>query len=222
MYTVRLQSNSVVRPLVIEGVPIIAGIQSMDLSLTIDIGPTSSTLLLGRLIQKLLHTPHQLRVKFQIPKPAPPPRKSGNTGPAPVKRGCLDAHNYYRNLVGVPIMAWSRTEQGSAQNWANHLAQTNTFAHSRAGENLGRASGNINLTCEHGLQTFFAVHNSYDGHPIAVNALFICYGHYTQLVWPSTTAVGCGVARNNDGQYLVCHYNPAGNVIDQRAPVYRK
>ncbi|KAH6586514.1 hypothetical protein BASA50_000468 [Batrachochytrium salamandrivorans] len=190
--------------------------------ITASLAIVSATSVRDTVVSETRHVYGAAPVKLRGSSIAPPPRKSGNTGPAPVKRGCLDAHNYYRNLVGVPIMAWSRTEQGSAQNWANHLAQTNTFAHSRAGENLGRASGNINLTCEHGLQTFFAEYSSYDGRPIAVNALFICYGHYTQLVWPSTTAVGCGVARNNDGQYLVCHYNPAGNVIDQRAPVYRK
>ena len=51
-------------------------------------------------------------------------------------------------------------------------------------------------------------------------------GHYTQLVWANTTAVGCGVTlcainspfgNFNGGQYnlVVCQYTPAGNFVGQ-------
>lgn len=47
-------------------------------------------------------------------------------------------------------------------------------------------------------------------------------GHFTQLVWQSTTSVGCGaVLCDNDatggvhGWYLVCEYYPPGNVIGE-------
>merc|ERR1711941_62543 len=32
-------------------------------------------------------------------------------------------------------------------------------------------------------------------------------GHYTQVVWKSTTAIGCGTC----GGTMVCQYNPPGN-----------
>jgi hypothetical protein len=37
-------------------------------------------------------------------------------------------------------------------------------------------------------------------------------GHYTQIVWPTTTRVGCAVASNGRNDYLVCRYSPAGNI----------
>jgi hypothetical protein len=42
-------------------------------------------------------------------------------------------------------------------------------------------------------------------------------GHFTQLVWNATQTVGCGAAQcdTNEikGWYLVCEYDPPGNVI---------
>lgn len=48
-------------------------------------------------------------------------------------------------------------------------------------------------------------------------------GHFTQLVWQNTTHVGCaavncGQQQGQDGAfswYLVCEYNPPGNVIGE-------
>jgi len=37
--------------------------------------------------------------------------------------------------------------------------------------------------------------------------------HYTQIVWPTTRAVGCATASNRASDYLVCRYTPAGNVV---------
>jgi hypothetical protein len=38
-------------------------------------------------------------------------------------------------------------------------------------------------------------------------------GHFTQVVWQQTTAIGCAVASNANDDYLVCRYLPAGNVV---------
>lgn len=39
-------------------------------------------------------------------------------------------------------------------------------------------------------------------------------GHFTQLVWGSTSSVGCGARLcGTKGWYLVCEYWPRGNVV---------
>ena len=46
-------------------------------------------------------------------------------------------------------------------------------------------------------------------------------GHYTQMIWPTTTRIGCALASNRGSDYLVCLYSPKGNV-DGRAVGYTR
>ena len=47
-------------------------------------------------------------------------------------------------------------------------------------------------------------------------------GHYTQLVWATSTRIGCGGVKYRDGKfnkfYLVCNYGPTGNWLGE--PLY--
>ena len=41
-------------------------------------------------------------------------------------------------------------------------------------------------------------------------------GHYTQLMWRNSRAVGCAVAQGGEADFLVCRYSAGGNVIGER------
>ena len=43
-------------------------------------------------------------------------------------------------------------------------------------------------------------------------------GHYSQMVWKSTTKIGCAQSRAGGNDILVCRYDPAGNIMGR--PVY--
>ena len=38
-------------------------------------------------------------------------------------------------------------------------------------------------------------------------------GHFTQLVWVNTSAIGCGVTNCRFGPYYVCEYERPGNIL---------
>jgi hypothetical protein len=41
-------------------------------------------------------------------------------------------------------------------------------------------------------------------------------GHYTQMIWPSTTTVGCAIHRGSRWDFLICRYTPKGNIDGNR------
>lgn len=112
----------------------------------------------------------------------------------------------------------------TAENWANQC----TFEHSDsttvrngAGENLYWTSS---LTIDFatvlveacnfwwkelvdlGIQSSLILTNEEFGKGI---------GHWSQMAWRSTAKLGCSVNVCSNATYVVCHYSPAGNILDE-------
>ena len=135
----------------------------------------------------------------------------------------LDIHNQERAAVNVPALSWSNSLASNAQSWANQLLAEGKFEHSSDtsyGENiaqLSRINPNPNvIDLSKMVQTWVDEKNFYNGQPITIDN-FMQFGHYTQMVWKSTTEVGCGMASDTDKDILVCQYTPSGNQVGQSA-----
>ena len=144
----------------------------------------------------------------------------------------LAAHNHWRKTVGAPPLTYSTELATSAQEWANHLKDSNhcQMQHSQPeghyGENLFWASAMEWSDGRRELQTVSpkTVVNDWGNERTDYNyannscaAGKMC-GHYTQLVWKSTKTVGCAVAVCQDSldQVWVCRYQPPGNWIGKK------
>lgn len=145
----------------------------------------------------------------------------------------IAAHNKLRAAVGVTEkLKYSKPLAAKAQAWADHLKSTNQceMQHSKAngkyGENLYWGSavswsdGSKELqkvSSEQVVNSWGSEKTDYD---YADNrcALGKMCGHYTQIVWRTTTTVGCGMAVCEDSkeQVWACQYLPAGNWVGRK------
>ena len=127
----------------------------------------------------------------------------------------LQAHNAVRSRVGVPPLTWSPKLAAYAQRWAAQLAQARQLYHHPNpiyGENLYLIDG--------GSARPSAVAAAWAGErrnfDTATNSCHGRCGHYTQMVWRNTTALGCGHAESGTTQVWVCEYDPPGNIMGER------
>lgn len=138
-------------------------------------------------------------------------------------KSVLDAHNRARIVLGVPPLVWDASLAADAAIWAKHLADTGRFEHApydaRRGEGENLWEGTAGGFAPGEMIGAWAAEKAYfDGG--AFNAGITnnhVTGHYTQMIWRTTKAVGCALATNRDVDVLVCRYSPAGNVVGENA-----
>ena len=129
----------------------------------------------------------------------------------------LKTHNVYRSAVGVPNIVWSNKVATSAQSWADTLQTKGcTLEHSggQYGENIYWSRG-FTPTMFDVTTSWGDERTDYDYATNSCSPGKIC-GHYTQIVWKNSQAVGCGKALCGDDTVVVCQYNPAGNFVGQK------
>jgi pathogenesis-related protein 1 len=135
--------------------------------------------------------------------------------PGTIAQEMLDAHNAVRSRVGLPPLVWSDQLAQVGQEWANHLIATGALSHrpnNRYGENIYAISGGHATPAE--VVDLWA--KEARGYDIRSNTCSDVCGHYTQIVWSKTRAVGCAVATDRRREVWVCNYDPPGNVIGYR------
>jgi pathogenesis-related protein 1 len=144
----------------------------------------------------------------------------------------LDPHNAARATVGVPALSWSADLANYALAYAaTQAGQCIPLTHSNGeyGENLFWGSAKEPAWTALDAVTAWTDEVAY--YDYATNSCTpgqMC-GHYTQVVWQSTTHVGCAHVNctcsstcdpdadpNYTGDYIICSYDPPGNWIGER------
>ncbi|MEO7916885.1 MAG: CAP domain-containing protein [Dokdonella sp.] len=139
----------------------------------------------------------------------------------------LNAHNAVRAGVSpaaspaLPIMQWNESVAATAQVHADRCV----FEHSGnpgLGENIYALGAWADVEEDAALYwALEAANYNYGSNSCAPGQQ--C-GHYTQMVWRSSTNLGCGIRQCNSGSpwgsgewsVVVCNYSPPGNYIGVR------
>jgi len=138
---------------------------------------------------------------------------------------CVRAHNAKRALhEDTSELVWDAKLAEDAQAWADHLVRLGHMVHSSVpdqGENLymSWSKASTAATCSQAVQAWYKEIKDYkfDKPGFAHNT-----GHFTQVVWKGTKAVGVGIATTSEPDnkgfyksYVVARYFPPGNYVGQ-------
>lgn len=134
---------------------------------------------------------------------------------------CIDAlktHNKYRAKHKVPPLTLNKDLCKMAQKYAEKLSKTHSLNQSGEkykGQELGEnffMCGGKEATGEMATSEWYSEIRNYNFRKDYQHGT----GHFTQIIWKSTTDVGFGTASNKDGEYYVVgYYYPAGNFMGQ-------
>ncbi|XP_071511442.1 cysteine-rich venom protein-like [Diadema antillarum] len=144
------------------------------------------------------------------------------------RMGILDLHNQLRSGVSpeasnMRYMVWDDSLATMAQQWSDgcvyeHGNPTNISPFDPVGQNLW--AGTFYDDGTHATQSWYDEVTDYNYESNQCSA--VC-GHYTQVVWAESYAVGCGrtfcanlVGFTQNAYMITCNYGPAGNVVGQR------
>jgi len=134
----------------------------------------------------------------------------------------LEQHNTYREDLHVPPLVWSAELASDALVWAKNLAKMDKGQHDanirgKEGENIwwGTAGGFSPAD----MVNFWGSEKKgfvYGVFPDCKTGRSVVVGHYTQMVWKNTQAVGCALVSNGKTDYLVCRYSAPGNIEGEK------
>ncbi|XP_028777925.1 pathogenesis-related leaf protein 6-like [Neltuma alba] len=127
----------------------------------------------------------------------------------------LEVHNEARAHVGVGPLYWNHTLASYAQNYANERSHDCNLEHSGGpfGENIAEGYGDMKGS--DAVKFWLTERTNYDYHSnTCVNDECL---HYTQIIWRDSHHLGCARAKCTNGwMFVICSYDPPGNVEGQR------
>jgi pathogenesis-related protein 1 len=132
-------------------------------------------------------------------------------------QGFLVPQNEARRQVGVPPLKWDVKLTNYARTYARERRADCLLQHSDGpfGENIFWGSGR-GWNATEAVGAWVDEKKWYNYANNSCSSGKDCT-HYTQIVWRTTTKVGCAVVKCNSGDtFITCNYYPPGNYIGAR------
>ncbi|XP_063717266.1 uncharacterized protein LOC134844492 [Symsagittifera roscoffensis] len=148
------------------------------------------------------------------------------------RKAILDKHNLHRGNAGLPLLTWNFALATAAQAHTDILTQSGCHLKHSTGDfrSLGQGE-NLWMTSQKGLTAYklgFSAAKGWYGEidrykypKNPTDSWSSCVdwkkvGHFTQMMWSTTTKIGCGRGTCSNGKTIVtCHYLAHGNINGQ-------
>ncbi|KAG0322498.1 hypothetical protein BGZ99_003322 [Dissophora globulifera] len=129
------------------------------------------------------------------------------------KADILKVHNKYRKDHQAPALKWS----DKAAAWGNSHITSCEFKHTGGpfGENLAAGYSNFSAA----IKAWYDEVAHYDFKKPGFSG---ATGHFTQVVWKGSKAVGCAKIQCPQWKIYICDYDPAGNIVDSTNSYFKK
>lgn len=130
----------------------------------------------------------------------------------------LRTHNDLRAQYGAAPLAWDPALADGAQGYVNILSRTGQLVHApREGRGTVRENISQGLPNYRARQLMdnwlnerrYFVPGTFPN--VSTTGDWYQVGHFSQMLWPTTTTVGCARGVGAASSWLVCRYNPGGN-----------
>jgi hypothetical protein len=144
---------------------------------------------------------------------------------SPMATAFLDVHNADRALHGEAPLTWDASLADSSSAYASACVKGHATGLNDIGENLYYTASSAKISIDPALakaavDSWYSEVANWDFATSASKGTGMT-GHFTQVVWKSTTKLGCGAASCPnilmggktwpDLVFIVCRYNPSGN-----------
>ncbi|XP_071801937.1 uncharacterized protein [Asterias amurensis] len=132
------------------------------------------------------------------------------------QKDALLAHDKLRENHGAPPLKLNKDLTAHAQQWADHLAATNTMVHSKQqeyGENIAMkySSAGTEFSGQEATDDWYSEVKDYS---FSRPGFHSGTGHFTQVIWKDTKELGIAKAIAGNGRvFVVANYRPPGNVM---------
>lgn len=150
----------------------------------------------------------------------PAPRTAQCTPPdASLSKRLLGVHNRYRAEFGATPLQWNPALAASACAYGPQLARLGKLEHSprqgRPGQSENLWMGSRGRYKLEAMVEYWA-DERLDFRPgifpnVSVTPNWLDVSHYTTMIWPQTTHVGCHLEQTRSHDMLICRYSPKGN-----------
>lgn len=143
-----------------------------------------------------------------------------------LQRAVLEAHNRERSAVGLAPLRWSMTLAAAAARHAEALARAGQLFHAEQPGGDGWQGENLFAGTRGGydygemVRYWLDERRNFRNRPspgFSRTGRWQDAAHYAQIVWRTTTEVGCAMETGRTQDFLVCRYNPGGEVAGRRA-----